>query len=53
MIKVTALRGDDATVAAVARGMLTQIIKPRVEEILEIVRDRLLPRRSRPSRAGG
>ena len=35
----------------VSRASLVRIIKPRVEEILEMVRDRLGIRRSRPSRA--
>jgi cell division protein FtsA len=42
MIKVTALSGDEREPSrSVSRAMLTRIIKPRVEEILEIVRDRL------------
>ena len=42
MIKVTALGGDEREPSrSVSRAALTRIIKPRVEEILEIVRDRL------------
>ena len=42
MISVTALSGDEREPSrSVSRAMLTRIIKPRVEEILEIVRDRL------------
>jgi cell division protein FtsA len=40
LITLPAVRGEDAP-GAVARGTLTQIIGPRVEEILEMVRDRL------------
>ncbi len=42
MIKVTALSGDEREPSrTVSRAALTRIIKPRVEEILEILRDRL------------
>jgi cell division protein FtsA len=41
LITLPAVRGEDAP-AAVSRGTLTQIIGPRIEEILEMVRDRLM-----------
>ena len=42
MIKVMALSGDEREPSrTVSRAALTRIIKPRVEEILEILRDRL------------
>jgi len=41
LIQLPAVRGEDAP-AAVPRGTLTQIIGPRIEEILEMVRDRLM-----------
>src|SRR5262245_27311883 len=41
LIQLPAVRGEDAP-AAVSRGTLTQIIGPRIEEILEMVRDRLM-----------
>jgi cell division protein FtsA len=42
MIKVNALSGDEREPSrTVSRAALTRIIKPRVEEILEILRDRL------------
>jgi cell division protein FtsA len=40
LIALPAIRGEDAP-GSVSRAMLTHIIRPRVEEILEMVRDRL------------
>jgi cell division protein FtsA len=40
LIALPAVRGEDAP-GSVSRAMLTNIIRPRVEEILEMVRDRL------------
>jgi cell division protein FtsA len=40
LIALPASRGEDAP-AAVSRATLTHIIRPRIEEILEMVRDRL------------
>jgi cell division protein FtsA len=40
LIALPAIRGEDAP-GSVSRAMLTNIIRPRVEEILEMVRDRL------------
>jgi cell division protein FtsA len=40
LIALPAIRGEDAP-GSVSRTMLTNIIRPRVEEILEMVRDRL------------
>ncbi|MFZ0126304.1 MAG: cell division protein FtsA [Xanthobacteraceae bacterium] len=41
LIALPEVRGEDAP-ASVSRGTLTQIIGPRIEEILEMVRDRLM-----------
>ena len=41
LIALPEVRGEDAP-ASVPRGTLTQIIGPRIEEILEMVRDRLM-----------
>jgi cell division protein FtsA len=40
LIALPTIRGEDAP-GSVSRAMLTHIIRPRVEEILEMVRDRL------------